>query len=124
MNYFADNIEKRTEENTAFRKVLYTGPYSQLVLMTLQPGEDIGLETHTGHDQFIRVEEGLAQFHIAGDDFEGGDGFAVVIPSGAVHNVTNTGDGELKLYTIYSPAEHPEGTVHQTKADALSAEHN
>lgn len=124
MKYFADNIEKLTEENTAFRKVLFTGVHSQLVLMTLQSGEEIGLETHDGHDQFIRIEEGTARFHIAGEEIEGGDGFAVVIPSGAAHNVTNVSEGELKLYTIYSPSEHPEGTIHQTKAEADAAEHH
>lgn len=124
MNYFADNIEKLTEENTAFRKVLYTGPFSQLVLMTLVPGQDIGFETHEGHDQFIRLEGGTAQFHIDGDEFEGGDGFAVVIPSGVPHNVTNIGTDDLKLYSIYAPAEHPDGIIHQTKEEAQASEHN
>jgi len=123
MKYFADNIEKLTEENLAFRKVLFTGPQSQLVLMTLQKGEEIGSETHEDHDQFIRIEAGTAQFSIDGNEFEGGDGFAVVIPAGAKHNVTNSGEDLLKLYTIYSPSEHPEGTVHQTKAEADASEH-
>lgn len=116
--YFADNIEKLTEENTAFRKVVHTGPFSQLVLMTLKPGEDIGREVHEGHDQFIRIEGGTAQFLIDGDEFEGSDGFAVVIPSGADHNVTNIGNDEVKLYTIYSPAEHPEETFQEEKPNS------
>jgi mannose-6-phosphate isomerase-like protein (cupin superfamily) len=122
MKYFADNIEKLTEENKPFRKVIYTGPYSQLVLMTLQPGEEIGAEVHEGHDQFLRVEAGIAKFVLDGDEIEGGDGFAVVVPSGCDHNVINIGEGELKLYTIYSPAEHPEETLHETKADADAVE--
>jgi mannose-6-phosphate isomerase-like protein (cupin superfamily) len=124
MKYFADNVEKITEENAAFRKVLYTGPQSQLVAMSLKSGEEIGMEDHDGHDQFIRIEHGKAKFHIAGDEFEGGDGFAVVIPSGAAHNVTNIGDNDLKIYTLYAPAEHPDGTLHQTKEEADAAEHS
>lgn len=124
MKYFADNIEKLTEENIAYRKVLFTGPQSQLVLMALQPGEEIGSETHKGHDQFIRIEAGTAKFYIDKNEFEGGDGFAVVIPAGVKHNVINVGQDYLKLYTIYSPAEHPEGAVHQTKADANASDRN
>lgn len=116
--YFADDIEKLTEENSAYRKVLHTGEFSQLVVMTLQASEEIGAEIHHGHDQFIRIEAGTAKFVLDGDEIVGSDGFAVVIPSGCDHNVINAGDDELKLYTIYSPAEHPEGTVQQTKADA------
>ncbi|NCS99707.1 cupin domain-containing protein [Candidatus Parcubacteria bacterium] len=122
MKYFADNIEKLTEENTSYRKVIYTGPYSQLVLMTLQPGEEIGAEIHEGHDQFLRIEEGKAKFVLDGNEIIGEDGFAVVVPSGCDHNVINVGDDELKLYTIYSPAEHPEGTLQETKAEADAAE--
>ena len=118
MKYFANNIEKLTEENTAYRKVLYTGSFSQLVLMTLQPGEEIGAETHNGHDQFFRIESGTAKFMLDGDEIVGSTGFGVVVPSGCFHNVVNTGTELLKLYTIYSPAEHPEGTLFQTKAKA------
>lgn len=85
--------------------------------MSLKPGEDIGLETHEGHDQFIRIDQGKAKFVLGETEQEGSDGFAIVVPSGTPHNVTNIGDQDLKLYTIYSPPEHPDGTVHQTKAD-------
>lgn len=118
MNYFGGNIEKLTEDNENYRQVLFTGPYSQLVVMTLEPGEDIGEEIHEGHDQFFRIEAGTAKFLIDGEEFEGGDGFAAIVPSGANHNVTNIGNNKLKLYTIYSPAEHPDGTIHKTKAEA------
>lgn len=115
MNYFADNIENLTQENSAYRKVIFTGQYMQLVLMKLLPGEEIGLEEHDGHDQFIRVESGTVEITIGDETFTGGDGFAVVIPSGAKHNVTNIGTDEVKLYTIYSPKEHPEKTLQETK---------
>lgn len=117
MNYFADNIEKLTEENTAYRKVIFTGPFSQLVLMNILPGQEIGEETHEGHDQFIRIEGGTAEFLLGDTKVVGTDGFAVVIPSGLRHNVTNIGNDELKLYTIYSPKEHPEGTIQETKPE-------
>ena len=121
MSGFYSEIEKDTLENENFRKVLFTGEFSQLVLMTLQPGEDIGAEVHTGHDQFFRFESGVGLVEIDDDKFEVKDGDAVVVPSGANHNVTNTSETELlKLYTIYSPAEHPDGTVHETKAIAES----
>lgn len=121
MNYYKGNIEQETLENKAFRKVVFTGEHMQLVFMTVQPGEDIGLESHEGHDQFIRIESGTARFLIGDGEFEGSDDFAVIIPSGAQHNVTNIGETELQLYTIYAPKEHPENTVHQTKADAESS---
>lgn len=124
MKPFHINIEKQTHENTDFRHVLFTGNYSQLVLMTLQPLEEIGMETHTENDQFFRCESGVGKVSIDGEEFELIDGDAVVIPSGTPHNITNTSPSEpLKLYTIYSPAHHPDGTVHATKADAVSAEH-
>lgn len=122
--YFA-NIEKETLENENFRKVLFTGPKSQLVVMSLKPGEDIGAEVHDGHDQFIRIEEGEAEVLVGEEKRVLSDDEVVIIPAGEKHNVTNVSQKEnLKLYTIYSPAEHPEGTIHQTKAEADEAEHD
>ncbi len=123
MKYYAGNIEEQTLENSDFRKVLFTGQNSQLVLMTIQPGDEIGKETHDTHDQFLRIEAGQAKFVLNGEEIVGGDGFAVVVPAGTEHNVINVGENELKLYTIYSPAEHPDGTIHHTKQDALDAHH-
>jgi mannose-6-phosphate isomerase-like protein (cupin superfamily) len=120
MKGFIGNIEKDTLDNSNFRKVLYTGKYSQLVLMNLKPGEEIGEEVHADTDQFFRVDEGQGSVFI--DDVETtiSDGFAVVVPAGAKHNVINTGEKDLKVYTIYSPAEHRDGTIHITRADALA----
>lgn len=123
MRFYADNIEQKTLENTDYRRVIFTGKNSQLVLMTIQPRDEIGKEVHDTHDQFFRIEAGEAEFTIDGEVVVGGDGFAVIVPAGVEHNVVNTGSEELKLYTIYSPAEHPEGTVHATKTDALEAGH-
>jgi mannose-6-phosphate isomerase-like protein (cupin superfamily) len=117
-------IEKLTLENTYFRQVLFTGPHSQLVLMCLQPGEDIGNEVHPKVDQFFRIEQGKARF-VFDEKREraAGDGDAVVVPAGTFHNVINASQTALlKLYTIYSPPNHPAGTVHKTKAEAESAE--
>lgn len=115
---FITDIEKATEENTDYRRVLYTGQYSQLVVMCLQPGEEIGAEVHEGIDQFIRVEEGVAKVILNGsEEHTLPNDHAVIIPSGVEHNVINVGDESLKLYSIYSPPEHKEGTVHPTKAD-------
>lgn len=118
MKGYTDNIEAQTLENENFRKVLYTGKNSQLVLMTLQPGEDIGSEVHEDHDQFFRIEQGVGKAVIDGVEHEVSDGSAVVVPAGAQHNVINTGDEALKLYTIYSPPEHRDGVVHATKEEA------
>lgn len=121
---FIGDIEDLTEENEHFRKVLYTGPHLQLVLMSLQPGEDIGEEVHEGNDQFFRVEEGEGEVLIDGKRTPIEDDMAVVIPAGARHNVINTGKKPLKLYTIYGPPEHVDGTVHKTKQEAdASHEH-
>ncbi len=117
MKGFVDDIEKLTEENDNFRKVLYTGKHMQLVLMTLQPGEDIGLEVHEGHDQFFRIEEGEGEVIIDGTTTPIEDDDAIIVPAGAEHNVINTGDEPLRLYTIYSPPEHRDGVLHATKAD-------
>ncbi len=120
---YSANIEQETLENDYFRQVLYTAPYSQLVLMTLQPDEDIGAETHPDRDQFIRVESGEGEAILDGERHPLSDGSAVVIPAGTEHNVVNTSATEpLRLYTIYSPPEHPDGTVNRTKQDALEYE--
>ena len=117
------DIETATNENSFFRKVLYTGHNSQLVLMSLQPGEEIGLEVHNDRDQFFRFEQGQGEVHIDGNVIAVKDGMAVIVPAGAEHNVINTSQAQpLKLYTIYSPPEHKDGTTHVTKHDAESAE--
>lgn len=114
------NIEKETLDNTNFRKVLYTGPKSQLVVMTLKPSEEIGMEVHEEHDQFIRIEQGEVKVVLNGEETIMAEDFAVIIPAGVEHNIINTSDThEVKLYTIYAPPEHPEGTVHATKSDVL-----
>jgi mannose-6-phosphate isomerase-like protein (cupin superfamily) len=120
---FKSNIEKETLSNTNFRRVLYTGRYSQLVLMSLRPGEEIGEEVHKTVDQFFRFEKGEGIVAIDGVKQKVGDGDAVIVPAGARHNVTNASKtAELKLYTIYSPPEHQDGTVRKTKAEALAKE--
>lgn len=119
MNGYILNIEKETKENTDYRRVLYTTKQSQLVLMSIEPGDEIGEETHKGHDQFIRFEEGEAEVIIDGVTHKVQDDFAVVIPAGACHNVVNTGSTPLKLYSIYMPPEHKHGVVHKTKADEV-----
>ncbi|MCK9376660.1 MAG: cupin domain-containing protein [Syntrophobacterales bacterium] len=119
-------IEKLTLNNNYFRQVLFTGKHSQLVVMCLQPGEEIGKEVHASVDQFFRIESGNAKF-IFGENEERlvGDGDAVVVPAGTYHNVINMSSVKpLKLYTIYSPPVHPDGTVHKTKAEAEAAEHH
>jgi mannose-6-phosphate isomerase-like protein (cupin superfamily) len=115
---YKDNIEKLTQENESFRKVLYTGEESQLVLMSLLPGEDIGQEVHPDNDQFFRFEAGKGKVIINETEYEVSDGDAVIVPKGAEHNVINTGDERLKLYTIYSPAHHKDGVIRKTKAEA------
>jgi mannose-6-phosphate isomerase-like protein (cupin superfamily) len=118
MSGYVTNIERDTLANEDYRRVLFTGPNTQLVLMTLRPGEEIGLEKHEGHDQFIRVESGTGVAVLDGKEHALGDGVAVVIPSGTEHNVVNTTrQAPLRLYTLYSPPEHPPGTVHKTKRD-------
>jgi len=116
MKGYITNIEEATLNNKDYRRVLYTTKKSQLVLMNLQPGDEIGMETHE-LDQFIRIEQGTANVVLDGVEHEVKDDFAIVIPAGTKHNVTNTGDTELKLYSVYSPPEHKDGTVHATKAD-------
>lgn len=116
MKGYIFNIEKETKENTDYRRVLYTAKNSQLVLMCLQPGEEIGNEVHN-LDQFIRIEQGHAKVILNGVEQAVQEDFAVVIPQGTQHNVINTGDIELKLYTLYSPPEHRDGVIQKTKAD-------
>lgn len=120
MNGYQNNIEKLTLENKFFRSVLYTAKNSQLVVMSLLPNEDIGEEIHDV-DQFFRFEKGEGKVVIDGEEFLVSDGFAVVVPAGAKHNIINlSGTEDLKLYTIYSPPHHRDGVVHQTKEDAIA----
>jgi mannose-6-phosphate isomerase-like protein (cupin superfamily) len=125
------DIERETLDNETFRTVVFTGEHLQMTVMRLAPGEDIGGEVHPDTDQFIRLEQGRGQALIGPSEEEAEardieDDWAVVIPAGAWHNVVNTGDEDLKLYSIYTPPEHPDGTVHRTKAeaDAAEAEHH
>lgn len=116
MRGYITNIEKETLENNDYRKVLYTTPLLQLVLMSIEPGDEIGLETHD-LDQFIRVEQGKARVILNGEETEIEDDFAVVIPAGTEHNVISIGEMPLKIYSIYTPPEHRHDTVHQNKSD-------
>ena len=124
------DIEEATLSNDTFRSVLFTGTHTQLTVMSLGVGEEIGWEAHGHLDQFIRIEQGQARVDLGPDEstvseqHEVGDDWALIIPAGTWHNVVNTGDGELKLYSLYSPPEHPDGTVHRTKAEADAAEHD
>lgn len=124
MSGYVANIETETLQNENFRKVLFTGPKCQLVVMTLLPGEDIGAEIHEDHDQFIRIEEGKGKAVLNGDEFEIEDDWVIVIPAGAEHNIINTSPTEkMKLYTVYAPPEHKDGIVHKTKEEAMKEEH-
>jgi mannose-6-phosphate isomerase-like protein (cupin superfamily) len=126
---WVDDIEKATLANDTFRTVLHTGEHLQLTVMRLGPGEEIGREVHGDRDQFIRVEAGRARVELSStadeveETYEVEADWAVVVPAGVWHNVVNAGSGELKLYSLYAPPEHPPGTVHRTKADADAAEH-
>jgi len=123
MTGYVGNIEKQTLKNDYFRQVLFTGRNAQLVVMCLQRGEEIGDEVHPHVDQFFRIEQGEAKFIFnEKEEHVAHDGEAVIVPAGTFHNVINTGRGRLKLYTIYSPPNHPDGTVHKTKAEADKAE--
>jgi mannose-6-phosphate isomerase-like protein (cupin superfamily) len=126
MTGYVGSIEKTTEKNDYFRQVLFTGKHQQLVVMCLQPAEEIGNEVHPDVDQFFRIEKGKAKFVFNGsEEHEVGAGDAVVVPAGTFHNVINTSPTrQLKLYTIYTPPQHPDGTVHKTKAEAEAAEHH
>lgn len=118
MKGFFANIEEQTRANGSFRKVLYTGKHSQLVLMSLAPNEEIGMETHAENDQFFRFEAGEGKVIIDNNEYKVGDGSAIVVPAGAKHNVINTGTAALKLYTIYSPPHHKDGIERVTKVQA------
>jgi mannose-6-phosphate isomerase-like protein (cupin superfamily) len=123
------NVEQATLDNDTFRTVLFTGEHTQLTVMRLGPGEDIGREAHPHLDQFLRIEQGTGRAELGRSEdavdetHEVEDDWAIIVPAGVWHNVVNTGSGELKLYSLYSPPEHPDGTVHRTKADAERAEH-
>ena len=119
MKGFHSNIEQDTLNNTDFRKVVYTAKHCQLVLMSLEPGEEIGVETHADNDQFLRFEGGEGKCLIDGNEYKVSDGFAIIVPAGAEHNVVNVSSTErLKIYTIYSPPHHKDGIVRTTKKDA------
>ncbi|MFD1779419.1 cupin domain-containing protein [Fredinandcohnia salidurans] len=126
---FVVNIDEATKQNNTYRTAIWTGTHLQLTLMSLQPGEDIGLEMHPDVDQFLRVEQGNGIVQMGKNknqlDFvrQISDDSAIIIPAGYWHNLTNTGNIPLKLYSIYAPPNHPFGTVHKTKADAMEAEH-
>mgnify|MGYP003529538285 CR=1 FL=1 len=125
---WVDDIEKSTLENTTFRTVLYTGKHSQLTVMSIEVGGDIGLEVHPDNDQFLRIEQGTARVEFGptkdevAEKHEVQADWALIVPAGTWHNIINTGDTELKVYSIYSPSHHPDGTVHVTRADADAAE--
>lgn len=123
MSGYHSNIEDLTKNNTFFRQVLYTGKYTQLVLMNLKPGEEIGKEVHGSVDQFFRFEDGEGKVIIGETEYLVKDGDVVIVPAGSLHNIINTsGSVDLKLYTLYSPPNHPDGTVHKTKEEADKAE--
>lgn len=115
---FVDDIESLSVKNDNFRKVLYTGKHCQLVVMSLKPREEIGEETHASVDQFFRVEDGVGETIINGKRRDLQPGSAIIVPAGSKHNIINTGDKPLKLYTVYSPPNHKDGTIHTTKTDA------
>lgn len=127
---WVDDIEKVTKENTNFRTVIHTGEHSQLTVMSVPPGGEVGWEAHGHLDQFLRLEQGKARLDFGKTDaavdesHEVEDDWAFIVPAGIWHNVVNIGDEDLKLYSIYSPPEHPEGTVHRTKAEADAEEHD
>jgi mannose-6-phosphate isomerase-like protein (cupin superfamily) len=122
------DIEQETLDNTIFRTVVFTGEHTQLTVMRLAPGEDIGREVHHDRDQFLRIEQGQARVELGrtadavDETHDVADDWAIIVPAGVWHNVVNTGSGELRLYSLYSPPEHPDGTVHRTKAEAEEAE--
>jgi len=129
MNAWVADIEQATLDNTNFRTALWTGEHTQLTVMQIGVGEDIGLEAHPDNDQFIRIEQGQARVELGPTEdqveetHDVEDDWAIIIPAGVWHNVVNTGDRDLKVYSLYSPPEHPPNTVHRTKADAMAAEH-
>jgi mannose-6-phosphate isomerase-like protein (cupin superfamily) len=128
MDGWVGDIEKETLGNSTFRTVVFTAEHTQLTVMRLGPGEDIGLEVHENLDQFLRVESGRGRLQMGSsendlEERDVEDDWAVIVPAGVWHNIVNTGEGELKLYSLYSPPEHPPNTVHKTKEEAEAAEH-
>ena len=128
-NPYVVDIEELTVTNENFRTAAWTGKNMQMTLMAIQPGDDIGLEVHEDHDQFLRIESGSARVEMGPvtdelESWEAGDDYAIFVPAGVWHNIVNTGDKPLKLYSIYAPAEHAHGTIHATKAEADAAEHD
>lgn len=123
---YMDDMEEATLQNTNFRQVVFTGKHSQLVLMCLKPGEEIGEEVHGNVDQFFRIEQGTGEVYMNEEKITFKDDDAFIVPAGVKHNVKNIGDNDLKLYTIYSPPNHPDGTIHRDKAeaDAYEEEHH
>jgi mannose-6-phosphate isomerase-like protein (cupin superfamily) len=123
------DVERATLDNDTFRTVVFTGEHTQLTVMRLGPGEDIGREAHPHLDQFLRIEQGTARVELGRSEdevdetHEVEDDWAIIVPAGVWHNVVNTGPGDVKLYSLYSPPEHPDGTVHRTREDAERAEH-
>ena len=122
MTGYVGDIEKVTEQNNNFRQVIFTSKHTQLVVMSLLPGEEIGVEVHDQVDQFFRIEVGTLKFVMNGEENVVTAGMAVIVPAGTTHNVINVGTEVAKLYTLYSPANHPDGTIHVTKAEAELAE--
>jgi mannose-6-phosphate isomerase-like protein (cupin superfamily) len=118
--YITQNIETETLENNNFRKVVWTGEHMQLVLMSLLPGEDIGVEVHPHVDQFFRIEAGQGNAVVNGEETLLGEDAVLIVPAGAEHNITNTGTEVLKMYTLYTPPNHIDGRIHTTKADAIA----
>ncbi len=123
MDGWIGDITRETLDNETFRTVVFTGEHLQLTVMSIEPGGEIGEEVHEDRDQFLRIEGGSARVMLGEDTQEVQDDWAVVVPAGVRHNVVNTGEGPLKVYSLYAPPEHPDGTVHRTKADADAAEH-
>jgi mannose-6-phosphate isomerase-like protein (cupin superfamily) len=121
MKGFVGDIEQLTEENSNFRRVMYTGKQLQLVLMALRPGEDIGEEVHRDRDQFFRIEKGRGEVWIDGHKTAIKSDFGIVVPAGARHNIRNTGDKPMRLYTLYGPPEHADGTIQATKNEAMAS---
>ncbi len=122
INPYVNNIENETLGNDNFRKEVFTGEHLQMTVMSLLPGEDIGAEVHPHTDQFLRIEAGTGVALIGDTEYPVQDDFAIIIPAGMNHNVTNTGEIPMKLYSIYTPVEHPVGTIHKDKAEAMAAE--
>lgn len=123
MKGYHTDIEEQTLSNTNFRKVLFTGKHTQLVVMSLKPGEEIGLEVHNNLDQFFRIEKGKAKIIIDKEEFEAEDNDVIIVEGGSEHNIINISETDvLKLYTLYSPPNHPKGTIHKTKSEADKAE--